>query len=87
MSVNLINRLDFCRISKPTIRDVWMTEPFKRKHWQNSSLPIAFRSTAFEQNHWHALSSANINVLLIVSPIDYFPENYDVDKGFLRSFS
>jgi len=27
----------------PTIRDVWMTEPFKQKHWQNSSLPIVLR--------------------------------------------
>jgi len=87
MSVNIINRLDFRRISKPTIRDVWMTEPFKRKHWQNSSLPIAFRSTAFEQNLWQSPSSANIIVLRIVSPIDYLLENYDLDKGFLKSLS
>jgi len=86
MSVNLINRLDFRRIFKPTIHDVCMTEPLKRKHWQNS-LPIAFRSTAFEQNTWQASSSANTIDLLIVSPIDYLLENYDVDKGFLRSFS
>jgi len=64
-----------------------MTEPFKRKHWQNSSLPIALRPTAFEENTWHASSSANTIILLIVSPIDYLLENYDLDKGFLKSLS
>jgi len=87
MSVNLINRLDFRRIHKPPIRDVWMSETLKRKYWQNSSLPIVLRPISFEENIWHASPSANTIVLLIVSPIDYFLENYDLDKDFLRSFS
>jgi len=64
-----------------------MTEPLKRKHWQNSSLPIVLRPISFEENIWHASSSANTIVLLIVSPIDYFLENYDLDEDFLRSLS
>jgi len=40
--------------------------------------------TAFEQHLWRASSLAITVIPLIVAPIDYIPENYKFDKGFLK---
>jgi len=40
--------------------------------------------TAFEQHLWRASSLAITVIPLIVAPIDYFLENFDLDKGLLK---
>jgi len=40
--------------------------------------------TAFEQHLWRSSSLAITVIPLIVAPIDYLLENYDLDKGFLK---
>ena len=40
--------------------------------------------TTFEQHLWRASSLAITVVPMIVAPIDYWLENYDLDKGFLK---
>ena len=40
--------------------------------------------TAFEQHLWRASSLAITAIPLIVAPIDYILENYELDKGFLK---
>jgi hypothetical protein len=42
--------------------------------------------TAFEQHLWRGSSLAITAIPLIVAPIDYLLENYDLDKGFLKVF-
>jgi len=40
--------------------------------------------TAFEQHLWRASSLAITAIPLIVAPIDYLLENYELDKGFVK---
>ena len=41
-------------------------------------------ATSFEQHLWRASSLAITVIPLIVAPIDYVLENYELDKGFLK---
>jgi len=40
--------------------------------------------TAFEQHLWRASSLAISVIPLVVAPIDYILENFNLDEGFLR---